>query len=162
MNPRSLRIPSTFPQLRHRCDLPWTSVLTALPLLALVLSLTGCETLPRAVVAASGTNIGLEISQSPANQVPQAKLGYNRGEVALVNQNEFDGDVANVLMELNYSNILASNSGIYQRLAVGREAVRSTGAKVMMSKSKEGLLPTDQAIQDANEAHELFSDETFD
>jgi len=39
------------------------------------------------IVTATGTNIGVEVSQNPANQSPQAKLGYQRTEFAIVPTN---------------------------------------------------------------------------
>jgi len=110
-----------------------------------------------AVVAVTGTNIGLEISQNPANQTPQAKLGYNRGEVAIVPSNraanEEPGsqgggaaDVADVIMELKFSNIFSFNtSGIYQRLAVGSTAVRQPGAAFMFAKDQKGNIDSSTA-----------------
>lgn len=98
----------------------------------------GCANSRHAVIAVTGTNIGLEISQNPANQMPQGKLGYQRSEVAIVPSNRSGkaepgdkaggaSDVANVLMELRFTNIFSFNrSGIYQRLAVGETAVQQS------------------------------------
>ena len=119
--------------------------------------LSGCESMPRSVVAATGTNIGLEISQNPATQAPQMKLGYNRGEVALVGEKAYDDDVANVLMELRYGGSDDTHPGIYQRLAVGRTAVKQSGASFMFLKNPDGTFPSATAIQNANEAHKAFS-----
>jgi hypothetical protein len=111
----------------------------------------------QAVVAVTGTNIGLEISQNPATQTPQAKLGYNRGEVAIVPTNrsanekpEVAGggarDVADVLMELKFANIFSFNtSGIYQRLAVGSTAVSQPGAAFMFAKDERGAINAETA-----------------
>lgn len=103
----------------------------------------GCSTQRQAVVASTGTNVGVELSENPANQMPQAKLGYNRAELAIVptnrsasedagNTNNGATDVADVLMELNYSGI--NSSGIYQRLAVGKNAVSQHGAAYLFAK----------------------------
>jgi hypothetical protein len=111
------------------------------------------------VIAATGTVIGVEVSQNPATQAPQAKLGYNRGELAVVpsnrppcviGQNEtqvtcgsLEGgakDVPDVLMELRYGGIFDTgpSSGIYQRLAVGNVAVRQPGAALMFARNASG------------------------
>ena len=54
-------------------------------------SMYGCTNNRHAVIAVTGTNIGVEISQNPANQSPQAKLGYQRSEVAIVPSNRSGG-----------------------------------------------------------------------
>lgn len=118
------------------------------------LSLQGCENNRHMVLASTGTNIGVEISQNPATQSPQAKLGYQRVELAIVPTNRSsqdtatadnslrDGakDIPDVLMELRYGGIfdMGATSGIYQRLAVGREAVKQPGANLMFLKNAEG------------------------
>ena len=123
-------------------------------------SMYGCTNNRHAVIAVTGTNIGVEISQNPANQSPQAKLGYQRSEVAIVPSNRSGGiepagtstvgrgasDVANVLMELKYSNIFSINtSGIYQRLAVGKTAVSQQGAAYMFARDQKGNLDPETA-----------------
>jgi hypothetical protein len=106
------------------------------------------------VLASTGTVIGVEVSQNPATQAPQAKLGYNRGELAFVPTNRSGGEVASpgntqgaidsaeVIMELRYGGIfdVGPSSGIYQRLAVGRTAVKQPGASVMFLKNASGDL----------------------
>jgi len=107
----------------------------------------------QAVIAVTGTVIGVEISQNPANQSPQAKLGYNRGEIAIVPTNrsakEDAGthgagakDVGDVLMEIRYGGIFDTgpSSGIYQRLAVGSTAVSQPGASIMFAKDADGKI----------------------
>ena len=120
----------------------------------------GCTTGRHAVIAVTGTNIGLEISQNPSNQSPQAKLGYQRSEIAIVPTNRSAGvdasgtsttgngaaDVADVLMELKFSNIFSlNNSGIYQRLAVGTTAVSQRGAAYMFARDQKGNLDPETA-----------------
>lgn len=116
--------------------------------------LYGCtEKQGYSVLAVTGTVIGVEVSQNPATQSPQAKLGYNRGELAFVPTNRNGGnsagdlhngasDSADVLMELRYGGIfdLGASSGIYQRLAVGKEAVRQPGASMMFAKNADGSI----------------------
>jgi hypothetical protein len=114
------------------------------------------------VIAATGTVIGVEVSQNPATQAPQAKLGYNRGELAIVPSNrppcvaddsktppvqcgtlgQGAKDVPDVLMELRYGGIFDTgpSSGIYQRLAVGDVAVRQDGAALMFARNADGAV----------------------
>ena len=116
------------------------------------------------VIAATGTVIGVEVSQNPATQTPQAKLGYNRGELAIVPSNrpaclsngnqtaatcaQLGGggakDVPDVLMEIRYGGIfdLGASSGIYQRLAVGETAVRQPGATLLFARNADGAVDT--------------------
>jgi hypothetical protein len=126
------------------------------------------------VLAVTGTNIGVDISQNPATQSPQAKLGYQRTELAIVPTNRstqhdpFSSnagkdsashggakDLANVIMELRYGGIFDTgpSSGIYQRLAVGTEAVRQPGASLMFAKDADGKISNDtaKALQSVHE-----------
>ena len=111
------------------------------------------------VVAVTATVIGVEISQNPATQVPQAKLGYNRAEFAFVPSNRNTGPVVagghgagapetgEVIMELRYGGIFDTgpSSGIYQRLAVGKTAVSQPGAAYMFARDAGGELTPDVA-----------------
>ena len=98
----------------------------------------GCQTIHPAVVAATGTMFGLELSQNPATQTPQVKLGYNRAEIAIVSKEKYGEDVANVLMEFNYGG--TTGNSLYQRLAVGDQAVKQAGAAAMFLKDANGNL----------------------
>jgi len=95
----------------------------------------------------------VEIAQNPANQLPQAKLGYQRAELAVIPTNRSAdieagsagngaADHANVLMEIKYAGIfdLGQASGIYQRLAVGEEAVKQPGAAFMFARDSTGYV----------------------
>jgi hypothetical protein len=137
----------------------------------LVVMLNGCAaTKDHYVIAATGTVIGVEIAQNPVNQSPQAKLGYNRSELAIVPTNrglcvwnnttskwECSGpgpqgsggakDSTDVLMELRYGGIFSLGVGsvIYQRLAVGSTAVKQPGAAFMFAKDAQGSIDNDVA-----------------
>jgi hypothetical protein len=124
-------------------------ILAILPLLLCL----GCTTGKHYVIAATGTVIGLEVAQNPSSQMYQAKLGYNRGELALVPSNRASGskgdagsgggasDTTDVMMELHYGSIFSlQQSSIYQRLAVGKTAVSQPGAALMFAKGKDGQL----------------------
>lgn len=117
-----------------------------------------------AVVASTGTSIGVEVAQNPANQTPHAKLGYQRLEVAIVPTNR-SGDIdpggangpldhgaadsTDVLMELRYSGIfsMGDGSGIYQRLAVGKNAVTESGAAVLFGRDNSGRLTESETVR---------------
>jgi hypothetical protein len=129
----------------------------------LVITLIGAALAPAAggcasrhmIVAATGTNIGVEVSQNPANQSPQAKLGYQRTEFAIVPTNRSANEETkggaqehgDVIMELRYGGIFdtGKSSGIYQRLAVGPKGVEQPGAALMFSRDAEGNVSPDAA-----------------
>ena len=130
---------------KHRCLGIFITVVSFL--------ICGCGNNRHAVIAVTGTNIGLEISENPTNQMPQGKLGYQRTEIAIVPSNRSGGvdsgtstaghgakDVTDVLMELKFSNIFQSfreGGGIYQRLAVGENAVKQPGAAFMFARDQK-------------------------
>lgn len=126
-------------------------------ILGSALVITGCQSPPKSVVAATGTNIGLEFAQNPATQAPEMRLGYNRAEVAIVSENEYDGDVANVLMELRYGGSDSTHPGIYQRLAVGKTAVQQDGASAMFLKNADGTIPTVESVEAAKAGLDTFN-----
>jgi hypothetical protein len=131
---------------------------------------SGCQHSPDSVVAVTGTVIGLEIAQNPSSQVLQTKLGYDRSEVAIVPTNKCSrttgnesstggtatadcnttgggaADTADVIMELRYSGIRSSgsDSAIYQRLAVGKNAVGSSSSILMFAKPPSGTSDPDK------------------
>jgi len=123
---------------------------------AALVSTAGCSEQRHAVIAVTGTNIGLELSANPASQMPQGKLGYNRAELAIVPTNRSSekaaggqgngaADIADVLMELRFSEFFSANAGIYQRLAVGPNAVSQAGAALMFARDNDGNLPNGAA-----------------
>lgn len=128
------------------------TLLAIVSLLGIITSI-GCASGKHNVIAATGTSIGLEIAQNPSSQMYQAKLGYHRAELAIVPSNRSSGgtndpsfgggasDTTDVVMELHYANIFSlQQSGIYQRLAVGKNAVSQPGAALMFAKGKDGSL----------------------
>jgi hypothetical protein len=137
----------------------FTTILRSAGLVSATMAVTGCADQGYSVLASTATMIGVEVSQNPATQMPQGKLGYNRAELAFVPTNRNGGknstgsvgggaaDSANVLMELRYGGIfdLGESSGIYQRLAVGTEAVKQPGASVMFAKDADGSIDTETA-----------------
>lgn len=103
---------------------------------------TGCSAINHNyVVTGTGTIIGLQIAENPATQLYEAKFGYARAEMALVPTNGVP-----VLMELRYSGIFSRYGGIYQRLAVGADAVKQPGAAFMFAKDADGSISSN-AVQ---------------
>jgi len=121
-------------------------------------TLAGCASQSASVIAATSTNLGVEIGQQSASSGPSVTLGYKRAELAIVPTNRSrdaaagttkDGarDTANVIMELNYTGTEGNNAtgGVYQRLAVGDIAVTQGGATVMFAKNNKGDITEAQA-----------------
>lgn len=118
----------------------------------------GCAGHKHAVIAHTGTILGLQIAENPSTQLYEVKFGYARSEFAYVPSNraatEDDvnsgngaSDTPEMLMELRYGNILSRDATLYQRLAVGKAAVSQPGAAFMFAKGKDGTL--DAATADA-------------
>ncbi len=133
--------------------------------LTILFLLSGCSTTKNSVVAATGTSIGLELSQNAATQTPQMKLGYNRAEVAFVSDEKLkDGaggeDVANVLMELRYGGSSDTHPGIYQRLAIGKKAVTQLGAAAMFSKDANGNI-SETSLENLEKAINAYDPDNF-
>lgn len=106
--------------------------------------LSGCAT-NSTVLVSTGTVIGVELAQNPTTGMYQAKLGYNRAEIALVpSTNKYTPDV---ITELKYSGIFSTgaDSGIYQRMAVGSTAVTQPGAMAMFMKDGTGNISSNTA-----------------
>lgn len=106
--------------------------------------LSGCAA-KYAVVANTSTVIGLEVNQNPATHAYAAKMGYVRSETAVVPTGRGTPDgakaSADVLMELRYGRMFSlTDAALYQRLAVGSEAVKQPGATIMFAKSPDGTL----------------------
>lgn len=112
------------------------------------------------VLVSSTTGIGLDIDYNPQTQMPHAKLGYIRNELVLAPTNraakgypetgreEGAPDVPNIIVEFNFANFFTfwGDSGIYQRIAIGDEAVTQPGAAVMFAKDPAGKLD-DKAVE---------------
>lgn len=111
-------------------------------------ALNGCTALDRgAVVAATGTVIGVEIGAAAGTGAPNGTLGYRRAEYAYVPANrggstadKMVNDVPNVIMELSYGGTLVQDGRIYQRLAVGTTAVQQAQASGMFLRDASGKL----------------------
>jgi hypothetical protein len=134
----------------------------------LVIVLSACGNEVGGIVASTGTVIGIEGSQSPAADSPQATIGYKRAEYTFVPAKQI-GEVTeaetcgknangetvcikndypiyatpNVLTEVYFDTILWST--LYQRMAVGETAVQQGGASIIFAKNSDGTLDTSAA-----------------
>lgn len=105
-----------------------------------LLTLCGCGGMKHSVIVSTGTVVGVSVSQNPATQLYEAKLGYGRAEFAYVPGNTNNpASVPDVMMEMRVYNIFAGG-GIYQRLAVGKNAVAQPGASIMFAKDATGVI----------------------
>lgn len=119
----------------------------------LCLLLCGCAgALHDSVITSTGTVLGVEVAQNPTTELYQAKLGYTRAELAFVptdrgqasNQIGGAASTGNVILELSMKNIF-TGGGVYQRLAIGKDAVCQPGAAFMFAKDQNGSLGTNAA-----------------
>lgn len=100
--------------------------------LGLLYLLAGCAVTKDHVLVTTTTVLGLEAAQNPTTGLYQARLGYVRAEFALVPTNGVD-----VLTELRWNNIFTSG-GLYQRMAVGKNACEAS--PIMFMRDKDGKL----------------------
>lgn len=100
--------------------------------LALALLFAGCAALENKVVVGTSTILGFEVAQNPATQLYQIRFGYARAEMAIVPTNGLD-----VITELQFKNV-TGNGGLYQRMAVGPNAVKQS--TFMFAKNASGNL----------------------
>jgi osmotically-inducible protein OsmY len=135
----------------------------------------GCTAKSGYIIAATGTTIGVELSQDTMTQNPNAVLGYKRAELAYVPTNaatakgsttttktpsndtkeivtQTDGTPAYRGGAKDSANVLMelnytgfSKSGVYQRLAVGDLAVVQDGATMLFAKNNEGEIDASTA-----------------
>ncbi len=107
-------------------------IANAVIIMALAFMVSGCKSLQNKIIVGTSTVLGFEIAQNQASQMYQIKFGYGRAEVALVPTNG-----VNVLTELDFHNV-TGQGGLYQRMAVGTEAIRNSG--FMFAKDASGNL----------------------
>jgi hypothetical protein len=122
--------------------------------------LSACTQPNSTIYTGTATIIGVDVSQS-ASQIPQGTLGYKRAELGIIPTDLGqcyadedkrlhcpDGITAknspDVLMELYYPGIF-TNGGIYQRLAVGTDAVKQPGAAALFAKAPDGSIDPNAA-----------------
>lgn len=123
-----------------------------LGLCALVLIEVGCKS-QTCVVTATATGIGLRASYDEKTQMPLGELGYIHTAVAIVPTNrQADGepinpnsaggaqDTADVINEISFNNFFSfwNENGIYERVAVGKNACSQPGAVALFAKDSSG------------------------
>lgn len=110
---------------------------------ALLIS-AGCTNL-HSVVTTTQTGVGVSLSENPTTQLYEMRLGYFRNEFAFVPGNTNDPtSIPDVMMEIHIENILKGGH-IYQRLAVGRNAVSQPGASLMFARDTDGTISSNAA-----------------
>jgi hypothetical protein len=108
----------------------------AVAVLALVAA--GCKT--NSVITTTQTGLGISISENPSTQLYEARLGYFRNEFAYVPGNTNDPtSVPDVMLEIRMENLFRGGL-VYQRLAVGKNAVSQPGASLMFARDADGNL----------------------
>ena len=105
-----------------------------------ILFATGCAGLKDHTLVTTGTVLGVQLAENQVTGMYEAKLGYSRVEVAFVPTNNI-----NVLMEFKTSGLFSfsSSGGIYQRLAIGNNAVVNSAP--LFLKDRNGLINTNVA-----------------
>lgn len=101
------------------------------------LLLSGCAN-THSVITTTQTGLGISVSENPSTGIYEARLGYFRNEFAFVPGNTNDpATVPDVLMEIRLENIFKGGL-VYQRLAVGKNAVMQPGATLLFAKNGDG------------------------
>ena len=112
-------------------------------LLILVVAATvlcGCKSLQHNVLVTTATVFGVSLAENPSTQLYEAKFGYARTEFAFVpGDTNCPGVVPDVIMELRLDSVFKGGL-VYQRLAVGKNAVMQPGASLMFAKDSSGTL----------------------
>lgn len=112
---------------------------TLLALAALLTVLCGCTNL-HSVITSTQTGLGVSVSENPSTQLYELRFGYFRNEFAFVpGDTNHPGTVPDVLMEIRMENIVKGGL-VYQRLAVGQNAVTQPGAAALFAKGPDGSL----------------------
>lgn len=100
----------------------------------------GCSSIKNNVIVSTGTMLGAQISENPTTSLYEAKFGYGRAEFVWIPGNTNDtSSVPDVMLELRMENVLKGGL-VYQRLAVGKNAVMQPGATLLFSKNADGSI----------------------
>ena len=120
---------------------------------------SGCRNV-NCVSANADTGIGIKFGYNPINNLPEGQVAFLHGSHLIVPTNRVSDDTdkiatgagasdsVDVISEISFTSFFAfwnSNPTIYERLAVGKNAVNAPGAVAMMAKSADGSL-TQQAV----------------
>lgn len=105
-----------------------------------LLTLTGCES-SKCVVTSAQSVLGIGVTENQATQLYEARAGIVVSQVAVVPCNTNNGFVPDVVQEFKVNNLFAGGL-VYQRLAVGSNAVSQPGAAMMFCKDGSGNVST--------------------
>lgn len=133
---------------------------------------SGCRS-NTSVVVSNTTGIGLEVKYDQASQTPMGWMGYINNVFGIVPTNRINEEnskqviggaqeSADVLFETNFCNFFSfwKDNGIYQRVAVGKNAVNQPGATVMFAKSgNNGTVTSDIVTAALNAVKTITADE---
>jgi len=108
-------------------------------LIPVLLMLVGCAALKDKTVVTTATVLGVSLAQNQGTGMYEAKLGYCRAEFVLTDTNSTD-----ILMEFKTSKLFSftDNGGIYQRLAIGKNAVTAGASTALFLKNRNGNFDT--------------------
>jgi hypothetical protein len=123
------------------------------------LFLVGCSTPQSCILVENTTGIGLVVKENPKTQMYEFWMSYINSVFGLVPTNRGwnkdvpaygDGakDTGNVIFETNFSNWFCfwNSQGIYQRVAIGDDAVKQPGAVAMFARNSSGNI-SNETIQ---------------
>ena len=107
-----------------------------------LLVLVGCAALKDKTVVTTATVLGVSLAQNQGTGMYEAKLGYCRAEFVLTDTNCTD-----ILMEFKTSGLFSfsSDAGLYQRLAIGKNAVGANASTALFLKNRNGNFDTNVA-----------------
>lgn len=112
-------------------------------MLLVILLLSGCATGHNYIVTGAQSVLGVTVSENPATQLYEARFGLVLSQVAFVPGNTNDpASYPDVIQEFRIDNIFKGGL-VYQRLAVGKNAVEQPGASLMFAKDSKGMIGQD-------------------
>lgn len=106
-----------------------------------LLFLTSCAA-PNSIITTAQSVVGISISENPATQLYEARAGVVVSQVAFVPiDTNCPITVPDVIQEFRVNNLF-SGGLVYQRLAIGANAVGQPGAALMFAKDAKGSIST--------------------
>lgn len=101
----------------------------------------GCTT-QNYIVTSAQSVLGISVSENPATQLYEARAGVVVSQVAFAPcSTNGMGFVPDVIQEFRVNNLFAGGL-VYQRLAIGSDAVSQPGASLMFARDANGTLST--------------------
>ena len=118
--------------------------------------MAGCAA-PNCIVTTAQSVLGISVAENPATQLYEARAGVVLNQIAVVPcSTNGTGTliVPDVIQEFRVQNLFAGGM-VYQRLAVGANAVNQPGASVMFAKDGSGTLGTNSIETVVNQLNTL-------